>query len=176
VWNYTAPGLQIWNSSYWAKLVSFCFLINSRYRLVMKKWNKWVESFTNYLNGWNTCRFSCLLSFHKDNIRGIEHSSFYKMHENSEILQIYLLLSYFIFDTCNVKKYVKVIFHWKHLAVMWLNYQHYLFVYYSPPKGGGGYRNSLCPSVHPLVLPSDIFVRSISQKVNAVSTWNFIGG
>jgi hypothetical protein len=42
----------------------------------------------------------------------------------------------------------------------------------SPAERCRGYRNSLRPSI----LPSDIFVRSISQKVFEVSTWNFICG
>ena len=43
-------------------------------------------------------------------------------------------------------------------------------------KGGGGYGNSLRPSVVLSVLPSHIFVRSISPKVFEISTSNFTSG
>ena len=43
-------------------------------------------------------------------------------------------------------------------------------------KGGGGYGNNVRPSFRPSVLPSHIFVRSISPKVFQTSTSNFTSG
>ena len=62
------------------------------------------------------------------------------------------------------------------LRIFLKKYYFLLFLlYYPPPKHfGGGYRNSLrpsdLPSFRPSVLPSDIFVRSISLKVFELST------
>jgi hypothetical protein len=48
------------------------------------------------------------------------------------------------------------------------------YLYYPSPKGDIEIV-SVRPSFRPSVLSSDIFVRSISQKVFEVSIWNFIG-
>jgi hypothetical protein len=63
----------------------------------------------------------------------------------------------------NLFKYINT---W-HLMVQ--NEKHFQIIIIPFRKGGGGYRNSRRPSVRPTfrpsVLPSDIFVRSISLKV-----------
>jgi hypothetical protein len=75
--------------------------------------------------------------------------------------------------------------HWCYIAQLKQSMQHFNLVLFADlpiyiiiprRKGGGGIEIvSVRPTFRPSVLPSDIFVRSISQKVFEVSTWNFIG-